>query len=209
MKRGNAQMAFIDLIDQQRAAEYVKAQLSQGTTLSRLVVRSADLSGGHFRVAMPESKNQGADFDLRWDTRLGGDEEATFARLIKSYIRHDRCGVILQDTGTSVNYPYFAKLQYKRLAKTFDEEVYWSVAETKLADLSDDEMGTVINYASFWPFSAFFYIDGISATKGELLHDADLQSIVKQLVGVAVGAFDDRSYLVWWRDDLLPFPLVD
>ena len=56
-------MAFIDLIDQQRATEYVKGQLSQGTTLSRLVVRSADLWGGHFRVAMPESKNQGADFD--------------------------------------------------------------------------------------------------------------------------------------------------
>ena len=197
-------MAFIDLIDQQRAAEYVKGQLSQGTTLSRLVVRSADLWGGHFRVAMPESKNQGADFDLRWDTRLGGDEEAIFARLIKSYIRHDRCGVILQDTETSVNYPYFAKLQYKRLAKTFDEEVYWSVAETKLVDLSDDEMGTVINYASFWPFSAFFYTD-VPLEKSALTN-ADFQSIMRQLVGIAVGAFDDRSYLVWWRDDLLPFP---
>ena len=141
---------------------------------------------------------------MRWDTRLGGDEEAIFARLIKSYIRHDRCGVILQDTETSVNYPYFAKLQYKRLAKTFDEEVYWSVAETKLADLSDDEMGTVINYASFWPFSGFFYTD-VPLEKSALTN-ADFQSIMRQLVGIAVGAFDDRSYLVWWRDDLLPFP---
>lgn len=200
-------MAFIDVIDEQRAAQYAKEQFSHGTTLSKLVAGSTDLSRGHFRVAMPESKEQGQAFDLRWDTRLSGDEEATFARLIKSYLRNEQCYVILQDTGTSVNYPYFAKLPYRGLARTFGEEVYWSVADAKLADLSDDEMGTLINYASFWPFSAFFYIDGISATKGEL-HEADLELIVKQLVGVAVGAFDDRSYLVWWRDDLLPFPMV-
>jgi hypothetical protein len=80
------------------------------------------------------------------------------------------------------------------------------VADAKLANLSDDEMGDLINYGSFWPFSAFFYVNGLSPTKSEL-NDADLQLIVNRLVGVAVGAFDDRSYLVWWRDDLWPFPL--
>lgn len=201
-------MPFVDVIDKRRASEYVKDQLSQGTTLAKLVAQSIDLSRGRYRVAMPESREQGKEFNLKWETfRLAGDEEDTFARLIKSFICNEECDVILQDTGTSVSYPYFAKLPYRNLAMTYAEEVYWNVSDAQLADLSDDAMGNVINHASFWPFSAFFFVDGISKGKAEL-EDTDLQLIVKQLVGVAVGAFDDRSYLVWWRDDLRPFPLV-
>lgn len=199
-------MSFIDVIDKKRATEYVKDQLSQGATLANMIARSIDLSHGHYRVAMPETEEQAGDFDLRWETfRLAGDEEFTFARLIKSFVRNEECDVILQDMNTSTSYPYFSKLPYRNLAKLYGTELYWNVADSKLANLTDDEMSGLINHASFWPFSAFFYIDGISKTKSEL-NDADLQSIVNHLVGVAVGAFDDRSYLIWWREDLRPFP---
>jgi hypothetical protein len=157
---------------------------------------------------MPETKDQARQFDLRWDTfRLAGDEEALFARAIKMFVHNPKCGVILQDTMKSISDPCMSDAPYRTLAVTYEKELYWTVAGAELAELSDDAMGDVINHASFWPFAAFFYIDGISKTTGEL-DDADLQFIVKQLVGVAVGAFDDRSYLVWWRDDLRPFPLV-
>jgi hypothetical protein len=200
-------MGFIDVIDIRRAAEYVKEQLLLGTTLANLAAQSIDLSRGSYRVAMPVTKAQGVEFDLRWETfRLAGDEENCFARLIKSFICNEECNVILQDTETSTSYPYFGKLPYRKLALPYAEEVYWNVADAKLANLSDEEMSRLINHASFWPFSVFFYTDGISA-KGEL-QNADLQLIVKHLVGLAVGAFDDRSYLVWWRDDLRPFPQV-
>jgi hypothetical protein len=199
-------MPFVDIIDKQRAIEYVRDQLSRGTALAKLLARSIDLSRGRCRVAMPEAKDQGEGFDLRWETfRLVGDEETIFARLIKSFISNEECHIILQDANTSVSFPYFAKRTYRRLARLYAGEVYWC-ADTTQANLSDDEMNTLINHASFWPFSAFFYTDGISDTKAEL-DDADFQLIVKGLVGIAVGAFDDRSYLVWWRDDVRPFPV--
>lgn len=201
-------MPFIDVIDKRRAAEYVKDQLSRGTTLASLVARTIDLSRGCYRVAMPETKDQSGQFDLRWEMfRLAGDEEALFARVIKMFVRSPKCAVILQDTMKSMSDPCMSDAPYRTLAITYQKELYWTVAGAKLAQLPDDKMLDVINHASFWPFSAFFYIDAISKAKGEL-EDADLQLIVKQLVGVAVGAFDDRSYLVWWRDDLRPFPLV-
>ena len=83
--------------------------------------------------------------------------------------------------------PYFADLPYRKLAMPYAEEVYWNLADSNLANLADDEMSDLINYASFWPFSAFFYIDGISPTKNEL-NDADLQLIVNRLVGTGCGS---------------------
>jgi len=201
-------MPFVDVIDAQGAAEYVKDQLSGGTTLANLAVRSIDLSRGRYRVAMPDGMPADQGLDFRWETFncKQTDREFDFARLIKSFISAEGCGVILQNMNMSMSDPYFAELPYRNLAMPYAEEIYWNVEDAKLANLSDDEMGDLINYGSFWPFSAFFYIDGISPTKNEL-NDADLQSIVNRLVGLAVGAFDDRSYLVWWRDDLRPFPL--
>ncbi len=201
-------MPFIDVDDKQRAAEYVKDQLSQGSTLAKLVARSIDLSRGRYRVGMPGTKDQATQFDFRWETfRLAGDEEKLFARAIKMFVRNPKNGVILQDTMKSISDPCMSDAPYRTLAITYAKELYWTIAGAELAKLSDDAMGDIINHASFWPFSAFFYVDGISKTKREL-NDADLQLIVEQLVGLAVGAFDDRSYLVWWREDLGPFPLV-
>ena len=57
-------MPFVDVIDAQRAAEYVQDQLSGGTTLANVAVRSIDLSRGSYRVAMPVGMklDQGMDF---------------------------------------------------------------------------------------------------------------------------------------------------
>ena len=204
-------MPFIGVIDKQRAAEYVKDQLSRGTTLSRWVQRSVDLSRGTIRIAMPEGTEVTQALDFRFHTfPLGQSGERDFARLVRSFIGDPKNAILLQDTELSISDPEFAtNLPYPSLAVSvsYQKEVYWAVSGGELAQFPDDKMLDVINQASFWPFSAFFYINGISKTKGEL-EDSDLQLIVKHLVGVAVGAFDDRSYLVWWRDDLRPFPLA-
>jgi hypothetical protein len=200
-------MPFVRVIEAQAATKYVQDELSGGATLAKLVARSIDLSGGSLRVAMPVGMNpEGLDFRYETFNSKQTDRETDFARFIKSFISAEGCGVLLQNMNMSMSDPHFAELPYRNLAMPYAGEVYWNVADAKLANLSDDEMGDLINYGSFWPFSAFFYVNGLSPTKSEL-NDADLQLIVNRLVGVAVGAFDDRSYLVWWRDDLWPFPL--
>jgi hypothetical protein len=205
--RASDLMPFVDIVDEQRAAEYVKGELSGGTTLAKLVASSIDLSRGRYRVAMPETQDQLKEFNLRWETfRLTGDEEVLFGRVIKTFVRIPECAVILQDTLKSISDAYMPDMPYRALAIPYQKEVYWTVTGSEMAELSDDAMGDLINHASFWPFSAFFYIEGISRAKSEL-NDGDLQLIVNRLVGLAVGAFDDRSYLVWWRDDVRPFPL--
>jgi hypothetical protein len=202
-------MPFLCVDDPPQASEYLLDQLSRGTTLSRLVQGSVDFPRGRIRVAMPEGRKVTQALDFRFETfPLGQTGESDFARLVRSFIGDPKNSILLQDTELSNSDPEFStNLPYASLAVSYQNEVYWAVSGKKLAQLSDDETLDVINHASFWPFSAFFYVDGISKTKVEL-DDADLQLIVKQLVGVAVGAFDDRSYLVWWRDDLRPFPVV-
>jgi hypothetical protein len=199
-------MPFFDVIDKQRAAEYVRDQLSRGTTLSRWVQRSVDLSRGRIRIAVPEGRQVTQTLDFRFETFSLGQSATDFARLVRSFIGDPKNAILLQDTQLSISDPEFStNLPYSSLAVSYQNEVYWAVSGGELAQFPDDKMLEVINWASFFPFSAFFYIDEISKTKGRL-EDSDLQLIVKHLVGLAVGAFDDRSYLVWWRDDLRPFP---
>ena len=201
-------MPFFDVIDKQRAAEYVKDQLSRGTTLSRRVRRSVDLSRGRIRIAMPEGREVTQDLDFRSHTFSLGQSATDFARLVRSFIGDPKNAILLQDTQISISDPEFStNLPYSSLAVPYQNEVYWAVSGGELAQFPNDKMLEVINGASFYPFSAFFYINEISKTKGEL-EDSDLRLIVKHLVGLAVGAFDDRSYLVWWRDDSRPFPLA-
>ncbi len=199
-------MALVDLVDTRQATGYFLDQLGAGNTLARLVRSSIELSKGRFRAVMPVDTDQGPGFDLRWDTfSFAGDEDLTFARLVKRFIRNPGCAVILQDIEASLSDPGFSTLSDGALAIPYGSEVYWSLNDEKLSELSDNGMVQTIGNASLWPFSAFFYINGIPSTK-QVLDDKDLQRIAGRLIGVAVGAFDERSYLLWWRDDLKPFP---
>jgi hypothetical protein len=202
-------MPFLYVDDPLQASEYLLDQLSRGTALSRLVKESVDFSRGRIRVAMPAGRRVTQDLDFRSETfPLGQSGENDFARVVRSFIGDPKNAILLQDTELSISDPEFStNLPYASLAVSYQNEVYWAVSGEELAQLSDDAIGDIINHASFWPFSAFFYADGTCTKKTELT-DADLQLIVKKLVGVAVGAFDDRSYLVWWREDVGPFPLV-
>jgi hypothetical protein len=72
----------------------------------------------------------------------------------------------------------------------------------------DDILGLLYEPVLPYPSSAFFYIAGISERKTQL-KDSDLEHVVNTLVGVAVRAFDTESFLIWWREDLRPFPTVE
>ncbi|HSR56843.1 MAG TPA: hypothetical protein VLL57_01570, partial [Candidatus Binataceae bacterium] len=73
-----------------------------------------------------------------------------------------------------------------------------------VSQASLEEVRAIIE-ASLYPSIAFFYVGGISAPK-TALSVADLEYVVQNLVGVAVGAFDECSFLMWWRRTSVPFP---
>jgi hypothetical protein len=192
-----------------QAEKYMKDKLSEGTTLARLVAERTDLSVGIFRLPMPEISDPSEPLDLEsGNVHLARDEEESFARVIRAFISNPACALIMQDNEAKMSDPIMEKLPYRHLAVEYGAEVYWRVAGAGLAGVSDNEMLDVVNSTSYFPWTGFFYRDGVSPSIGELT-DEDLEHVIRKLVGIAVSAFDYRSFLIWWRDDLCGFPTVD
>jgi hypothetical protein len=192
------------------AAKYMAKELSDGTTLARLVLKRADFTRGSFRVALPVNVDSSRQLDFRQDVSSSdlhpdGDEAALFAGVIKLFIHDSDCTVLIQDTLKSMSDKVTQRLDSRHLAISYKAEVYWTLAGQELSGISDDDMVGIVYSASFYPFCAFFWLGRVANGKSSL-SDADLERVANTLVGVAVGAFDDNSFLMWWRDDLRPFP---
>ncbi len=188
------------------AERYMRGELADGTTLAHLVLERTAFSKGRFRVAIPKRLDGRQAAEFRQETfHVDGDEPIALARLIKAFIGAPGHAVMIQDTQASLSDPWLSRCEYRELAKAYDGEVYWAVEGEALARVSDEEMLSVINCASFYPFSCFFYIS--SSGGSEEFTASELDRVAERLVGIAVGAFDERSFLMWWRDDLVPFPL--
>ena len=199
-------MRMESVTDGQRAERYMRAELSDGTALARLVSQTTDFSRGSFRVAVPKGLGESQVLDFRYYIHLDGDEPTALARLIKAFVSAPDHAVLIQDVYTSASEPWLRECEHRELARTYDDEVYWAVEGAELARIPDEEMLSIVHLGSFHPFSCFFYLRR-PRSKGTELDRRELDRVVEALVGVAVGAFDDRSFLILWRDDLVPFPL--
>lgn len=197
-------MAIVRLLENPLGAiEYVRRELSDGTALARKVLECIDLKMGRFRLIAPQAMDFSQSLELRHDLyRLDGDEGLIFARVVKRFVSASGCGILLQETQGTID--ELRTLASGKLLIPYRGEVYWSVTGPDLVHLSDEETLLVVNSASFFPFAAFFYMDAVSSDRGRLTED-DMEHVVRRLCGLAVGALDDRSFLIWWRDDL-PFP---
>lgn len=200
----------IQIVKQELQAElYVRKQLSRGTTLARLVLQAIDFARGRFRIVMPPGTDQSVALDFSSSNiNLAGDKPIAFARVIKWFLQDSNCSLLIQDTEASMSDPWLQEFEHKNLAIPYDGELYWKVAGPQLASLSDDEMLDVVNGASFFSFTAFFYLRPVPETAIELNY-GDLNHVKRNLVGLAIGAFDFESFLLWWRDDLYPFPTAN
>jgi len=86
----------------------------------------------------------------------------------------------------------------------YGEEVYWKLKEP----VKESEFESVMDRGSFWPYSAFFCASLTNKETPSNLSQYDLRQIASEVIGVAVDAFDAESFVLWWREDLHPFPLA-
>lgn len=197
-------MSMQAIVDVRKAREYLMEQLAEGTTLARLAFQKTDFFSGSFRAGMPEGVDQ-SKIDFRFSMRGLRCEELAFARIIKTFIEKLEGAALIADTeprnsqGDLEGYPYRDRMV------TYGDEVYWRIAG---AGLSEDDIVNLLGAPILpYPLCVFLHLAKSSGNNSDL-DDADLEQIVAGLIGVAVGAFDTESYLLWWRDDLVPFPAV-
>ena len=85
---------------------------------------------------------------------------------------------------------------------TYGHEVFW---RANGLSLSDAHINSLFGYPILlYPLCVFFHSATDVGDKREL-NRQDLKRIIAELVGVAASAFDNDSFLLWWRDDLMPF----
>ncbi len=197
-------MSMREIIDAARAKEYLIEQLSEGTTLARLLLRGTDFSRGRYRAGLPEGMDQ-TEMDFHWSLSGLREEDRAFARIIKVFIENLGGAALVADTETKTSQGALGSYPYRDRMMTYGDEVYWRIAG---AGLSEDEIVNLLGAPVLpYPLCVFLHLANSADTKSDL-NDADLHRILSRLVGVAVAAFDTDSFLLWWRDDLVPFSSV-
>jgi hypothetical protein len=199
-------MPIREVVDVAGAERYLREQLVDGTTLAHLVLNRIDFRSGKFRIAMPGTIDQTPPFDFKSSIlRPVGEGQMLFARVLKSFIGVPHCAVLMQET-FEISDQFLREHGYEHLLASYKEEIYWTLAGAQLANVPDDEMLALVRSPSTNPFSAFFYVGIVPLPK--TLTDSDLEQILGRLVAVAVDALDFESFLIWWRDELMPLPTL-
>ncbi len=189
------------------AENYLSRHLAEGTTLARLIKAQIDFGLGVFRVIVPESTDMDLSLDFSsGNFHLSGYEEIFFAQLIRSFLRNTGCALLIQDNEFNISELSIGQqLPYRHLAISYKEEVYWRLSKSMLNGLTDDQILDIVHSASYYPWIGFFYICS-SNTECNRLSDDFINHFGQRVIGIAAGAFDYRSFLIWWRDDVRPFP---
>jgi hypothetical protein len=198
-------MSMQKIENRSQALAFLRKELSEGSTLAKLVLRRTDFEHGGFFTGIPENIDQN---QLDFRSSIGGlsREPMAFARLIKAFISRPDYAVLLEDTEPLTSDLLKVDSKYRTRIRTYKgSALFWSMSGS---DLSESDIFTLLGMPILpYPSSAFFHLAGTSKANTELT-DSDLERIANGLVGAAVRAFDTRSVLIWWREDLHPFPDV-
>jgi hypothetical protein len=184
------------------ARAYFVDQLHRGTTLARLVAAREDLNRGTLFVALPSTVNPDDVTDFQsWRSGVKGKLSIDLLQSLFSLFLGDaRQELLFQDTMSSPSDPPTTAHPPDRSQKiAYGEEVYW-----KLKGLPVDK-GMI--YGTRYPYSAFFHTSSTNNDAPTNLTFEDLERIAHEVVGIVVDAFDAGSFILWWREDLCPFPL--
>lgn len=118
-----------------------------------------------------------------------------FAQFVKAFIENPVGGLLLEDTGKW--YPFPKGDPFEVAATRYNQELYWRISGPHLSveDIAYLTGMPILPY----PWCGFFHESAGVLGKAELTGD-DLNDIVKALAGIAIGAFDHTSYVLWWKE---------
>jgi hypothetical protein len=184
---------------------HLEKELAEGSSLAKLVLRKTNFAEGKFFAGIPDRVDQS---QLDFSSSIGGlgREPWVFANAIKSFIDGPHHYVLLEDTIPMHSDPSQEDGPYRARMTIHGQEKFWNLSGPGLSE--DDVFGLLGMPILPYPSFAFFYLGETSEPRSQL-RDSDLELIVNTLVGVAVRAFDTQSFLIWWREDLQPFPRAE
>jgi hypothetical protein len=192
-------LKIFDVSHNVRAKEYVLRELAAGNSLSKRVCKEVDLSRGRLFVGLPNGVDLATLDDFDWGgLRVGPySYKELLARIAITFITDPGRAVFIQDmfsTRTNLLDPDYP---YRKYSITYKEEVYMLLSST---DIPEDDLMSVMACGSPYPYSVFYSAAGpwVETLK---ISDKDLNDIVNTVTGIAVGAFDDDSFLLWWSAD--------
>lgn len=166
-------------------------------TLSAKVKEKVNFVSGRFVVALPESiqLSPSLNFAETLYLRAESNYRPSVGSIIKTFIADPGHTVFLPDIITSIKDEWLKSYQWRNRAFSYKDEVYWQLVGP---GTSGQQFEDVLEQGTLFPFSAFFYDRGPQDFKS-VLNDTDLDEIVRSLVGIIVGAFDEDSFLIWWN----------
>jgi hypothetical protein len=189
--------------------EYLLHRISPDlNALAGQVWKKHHFTEGNFFVVAPDSVD--VDRLLKFEIWIPDVDHSAavqlLAKVIKEFTTSLNCTALLYDFINRVSDPDWEEYKFKDLATTYNSEVYW---ELKGPDTSEDEVEELISdWSSYFPVSAFF-CGSPSPDRKKSLTERDFEYLANNLIGVAVDAFDGDSFLIWWREDLQPFPTIE
>ncbi len=190
------------------ARDYLLKKISpEGpSAVERLVRARNDFNAGSFFTALPDSTALNKIENLAW--WLPGVDTISsttlLARVITEFISSPRHVALLHDYIHRRSDPGWNLLGFNSLAAFDNDELY---LELKHPEIANHEIEKIINAWAYIPYIAFFYISSSIGRTG-ILTDAEVDSVATNLTGVVVDAFDGNSFVLWWRDDRCPLPIL-
>jgi hypothetical protein len=191
------------IFEVKRSAEVADYLLSQidDSAVARAVRERLDPRRGTFYTVLPESLRPERIRNWAWtEPELGYplQPDLVLDSIIRRFLAEASHRVLGQNADISAGQ---VEPEYSENLLVYRQEVHW-------------EFGAP--YATGWrgefplglrPFVLFFYRS--TSPKRKTLDDKAIDQIVDELIGVAVMALDDDSYLIWWQTEREPFPGSD
>jgi len=190
------------------ARKYMLYRLSHSYEIAaKLLQKTGDFALGSFFVVVPDcvEADQLSDFGSEIPGVDSSVATQILGKIAGRFIRNPNRTVLLHDFIHSISDPGWDEYKYKDRATFYVDELCW---ELKGPDTSKDEIEELIlDWSSSFPVFAFFCVSPSTDRKTHLA-DIDLEYMANNLIAVVLDAFDGNSFVIWWREDLLPFPIL-
>ncbi len=189
-------LKIFDISHNARAKEYFSRELAAGNSLSKRVCTEVDLSRGRMFVGLPNGVDPATLEDFEWGGLPVGpiSYKEDLARIAVAFITDPGRAVLIQDMFSTSRNLLNPDYPYRKYSITYKEEVYMLLTKP---DLPEDDLISVMACGSPYPYSVFYGTAG-SWVETLDISDKDLNDIVNRVTGIAVGAFDEDSFLLWW-----------